>query len=61
MNDINGERAILNHMDVADALDKCYKERPTPQSRETVFKRFSWINIYKQLDHMITILNNGPL
>jgi hypothetical protein len=60
-NDINGERAILNHMDVADALDKCYKERPTPQSRETVFKRFSWINIYKQLDHMITILNNGPL
>ena len=60
-NDLNGERAFLNHVDVADALDYCYRERPTPQTREKVFKRFSWVNIHKQIDRMISILNNGSL
>jgi len=60
-NDLNGERAFLNHVDVADALDYCYRERPTPQTREKVFKRFNWVNIHKQIDRMISILNNGSL
>lgn len=60
-NELNGERTMVDASDVADALDICYSKKYSTNTRETVFKRFSWINIYKQLDHMITILNNGPL
>ena len=60
-NELNGERTMVDASDVADALDICYSKKHSTNTRETVFKRFSWINIYKQLDHMITILNNGPL
>jgi len=52
---------MVDASDIADALDICYSKKYSTNTRETVFKRFSWINIYKQLDHMITILNNGPL
>jgi len=60
-NDLNGERAILNYMDVADALDTCYKERPTVNTREYVLNRYSWEKIHKQIDHMYDILKDGPV
>ena len=60
-NELTGERTIIDANAVADALDYCYKGKFVVNTREKVFKRFSWINIYKQLDHMINILNNGPL
>lgn len=60
-NELNGERAISDYMDVADAIDKCYKERPNFNTREYVLKRFSWKNVYKQIDHMVDILRDGSL
>lgn len=60
-NGLNGERAILDHMDVADAIDKCYKERPVFNTRDYVLKRFSWKNVYKQIDRMVDILKNGSI
>lgn len=60
-NDLNGERAILNYMDVADALDTCYKERPIVNTREYVLNRYSWEKIHKQIDHMYDILKDGPV
>ena len=60
-NDLNGERAILNDMDVADALDKCYKERPIVNTREYVLNRYSWQNIHKQIDCMYDILKDGSV
>ena len=60
-NELNGERAILDPMDVADAIDKCYKERPVFNTRDYVLKRFSWKNVYKQIDRMVDILRDGSL
>jgi hypothetical protein len=60
-NDLNGERAILDSNSVADALDHCYKGKFVTDTRDKVFKRFSWVNIHKQIDHMISILKNGSL
>lgn len=60
-NELTGERTIVDANAVADALDYCYKGKFVVNTREKVFKRFSWVNIYKQLDHMINILKNGPL
>jgi len=48
-------------MDVADAIDKCYKERPVFNTRDYVLKRFSWKNVYKQIDRMVDILKNGSI
>ena len=60
-NRLTGERAILDPMDVADAIDKCYKERPFFNTRDYVLKRFSWKNVYKQIDRMVDILRDGSL
>jgi glycosyltransferase involved in cell wall biosynthesis len=60
-NELNGERAILDHMDVADAIDKCYKERLVFNTRDYVLKRFSWKNVYKQIDRMVDILKDGSI
>ena len=60
-NDLNGERSILNYMDVAGALDKCYKERPIVNTREYVLNRYTWENIHKQIDCMYDILKDGPV
>jgi glycosyltransferase involved in cell wall biosynthesis len=60
-NELHGERAILDPMDVADAIDKCYKERPVFNTRDYVLKRFSWKNVYKQIDRMVDILRDGSL
>lgn len=58
---LNGEVAILDYMDVADAIDKCYKERPTFNTRDYIVKRFSWKNVYKQIDRMVDILKDGSI
>lgn len=60
-NELTGERAILNYMDVADALDKCYKERPIVNTREYVLNRYSREKIHKQIDRMYDILKDGSL
>ena len=60
-NELSGERVTVDAMAVADALDYCYKGKFVVNTREKVFKRFSWVNIHKQIDRMISILNNGSL
>ena len=54
-NDLNGERAILDSNSVADALDHCYKGKFVTNTRDKACKRFSWVNIQKQIDHRISI------
>lgn len=60
-NGMKGERVIVDSDSVADALDHCYKGKFVTDTRDKVFKRFSWVNIHKQIDHMISILKNGSL
>ena len=60
-NGIKGERVIVDSNSVADALDHCYKGKFVTDTRDKVFKRFNWVNIHKQIDHMIRILKNGSL
>lgn len=65
--ELNGERAVLNHKTVADALDICYKNHTKPvrrrvfDTREMVFNRFNWLNIHKQIDRVIDIVKDGSL
>lgn len=59
--ELTGERTIVDPMAVADALDYCYKGKFVVNTREKIFKRFAWVNIYKQLDRMIDILKDGSL
>ena len=30
-------------------------------TKEIVFNRFNWLNIHKQIDHVVNILKDGPL
>ena len=60
-NELKGERVVVDSDSVADALDHCYKGKFVTNTRDKVFKRFSWVNIHKQIDHMISILKNGSL
>ena len=65
--ELNGERAVLDYMTVADALDQCYNNHVKPirrrvfDTKEIVFNRFNWLNIHKQIDHVVNILKDGPL
>ena len=65
--ELHGERAVLNHETVADALDICYKNHTKPvrrrvfDTREMVFNRFNWLNIHKQIDRVIDIVKDGSL